>query len=397
MAINTFSEGTEGVAKGSYYKGTNGNWFILESRTNGQRWAEYTYEPQGTLLTGSKIPTDAPSSPNSSSAPGGSSASRTLTGANSGPLGAAPSSSTVRYPHDMSVGNDSDYVLFEFGKYIPPFSQTSAQNGGATMYADYNGSSALTPVAIPTGGKDSDDNPITASAFVLPMPQDLSNEMKQNWSGKAFSGIGRSAIAALAGGDFSKLGKTAGNWAGNFHAAREAITKSALNSVPGVGGNLSVSDISGSTRGVVLNPNVEVLYDSPDLREIAMVFKMVPRSSSDSTTINAIVRAFRYASLPQWGGEGGDLTIKGEGSNATFSQENFIRVPLLCKFTFMRGGSTNPNVIQFKPCAITRVQVNYTPDGTYATYSDGNPVATELSIGFLESKLIFRDEVSQGF
>lgn len=377
---------------GDYYKGNDGKWYRYQG-ANG--WQEHPGAGNGKPPSGGREVTPPVGAPATGTAPPTS--VRNLANAKSGPLGAAPSSSTVRYPHDMSVGTDSDYVLFEFGKYIPPFSQTAAQNGGATMYADYNASTALTPVAIPTGGKDADDKPITASAFVLPMPQDLSNEMKQNWSGKAFSGIGRSAIAALAGGDFSKLGKTAGNWAGNFHAAREAITKSALNSVPGVGGNLSISDISGSTRGVVLNPNVEVLYDSPDLREIAMVFKMVPRSSSDSATINAIVKAFRYASLPQWGGEGGDLAISGEGGGATFSQENFIRVPLMCKFTFMRGGSTNPNIIQFKPCAITRVQVNYTPDGTYATYHDGNPVATELSIGFLESKLIFRDEVSQGF
>ena len=59
----------------------------------------------------------------------------------------------------------------------------------------------------------------------------------------------------------------------------------------------------------------------------------------------------------------------------------------------MKGSARNPNVAQFKPCAITRVQVNYTPDGTYATYHDGAMVATELSINFLESKLIFTKQL----
>ena len=77
--------------------------------------------------------------------------------------------------------------------------------------------------------------------------------------------------------------------------------------------------------------------------------------------------------------------------------DNFIRVPYLCKFTFMSGSTSNAWIAQFKPCAITRVQVNYTPDGTYATYTSGSPVATELSINFLESKVIFTNEIAGGF
>ena len=38
-------------------------------------------------------------------------------------------------------------------------------------------------------------------------------------------------------------------------------------------------------------------------------------------------------------------------------------------------------------------EVNYTSDGTYATYSDGAPVAVELRLNFMETKLIFADEV----
>ena len=63
----------------------------------------------------------------------------------------------------------------------------------------------------------------------------------------------------------------------------------------------------------------------------------------------------------------------------------------------MKGDEPHPYLIQFKPCAISKVEVNYTPDGTFATYSDGSPVATELRLSFQETKLIFEDEVDQGF
>ena len=43
--------------------------------------------------------------------------------------------------------------------------------------------------------------------------------------------------------------------------------------------------------------------------------------------------------------------------------------------------------------AVTQVDVNYTPDGAYATYGDGQPVAIELAINFQETKINFAEEV----
>ena len=74
-----------------------------------------------------------------------------------------------------------------------------------------------------------------------------------------------------------------------------------------------------------------------------------------------------------------------------------MKVPFLCKFTFMRGTEVNDKVQQFKPCAIRKVAVNYTSDGTYATYKDGEPVATELTLNFLESKILFKSDIAAGF
>ena len=35
----------------------------------------------------------------------------------------------------------------------------------------------------------------------------------------------------------------------------------------------------------------------------------------------------------------------------------------------------------------------YTPDGTFATYSDGAPVAVELRLSFMETKVVFAQEI----
>ena len=307
---------------------------------------------------------------------------------NSGNLG-GDFANYARYPSNNSnvISNNTDYVLFQFSEYKPPFKNSGDRlpNG----LGEYNQSvDSLTSIDIPVPGG-------TVSGIILPMPQDLSTEQKQNWNGKKFTRLGANAIRT-AGGDLSALGRTIDD--GALGSALAALKTSALNRIPGVGGNLSINDITGSTRGIVLNPNAELLYDSPDLREIGMVFKMVPQTADEAKQIKMICDAFRTASLPKYGAgtkptAGIGAKDKPLGSGAS----NFIRVPNLCKFTFMTGSDSNTNVAQYKPCAITGVQVNYTPDGTYATYGDGSPVATEITLKFVETKLIFSSEIQAGF
>jgi len=144
-----------------------------------------------------------------------------------------------------------------------------------------------------------------------------------------------------------------------------------------------------------------------------MVFKMVPKTPEESKIIRRICQAFRKNSMPKYGGAedqtamdelwdgwSDDIKNKTKGSGGDSTQlnfgamNNFIRVPNLCKFTFMHGNKVHPFLVQFKPCAISKVEVTYTPDGTFSTYSDGAPTAVELRLSFMETKVVFSDEVN---
>ena len=340
--------------------------------------------------------------------------------------GARPDTNTLRYPNDTYLGEDTDYVFFQFGKYNPPFGKQYAKDvmGGNSKFQDgtggtkkkmkYTQEQQYAPSTYDLY-QDSTDLEIKGPSIILPMPQDLGNEFAQTWQGKQFSGVGRAAIASLAGANMNFANKKIKNASGNWKSFLTALTKSGLNNLPGVGGNLEFNDISGSTRGIVMNPNTELLYDSPELREIGMTWKLVPKNIKEARIVKSIVNAFRDASLPSYGdkdnpmpdwgraeGEGGRGLRNGyndpdKSDTYVLSGENFVHVPWLCKFTFMNGNETHYHVAQFKPCAISKVRVSYTPDGMYSTYSDGSPVATELSLNFIESKLIFKGEVAKGY
>ena len=344
----------------------------------------------------------------------------------SGPVGGetGAESGTLRWPEDVKY-SQSDYVLFQFGKYIPPFSRDINSINGAEIgsndaaadiaqgirnqYINVDGYNLYNQENL-----DIDDPEVSGlKNIVLPIPQDLSNELQAVWTGKQFTTGGRAAIAGLAGGQFHYASKMLDNITGHMKAAQTAINTAVLNAIPGVGGNIDFNDVSGSTSGIVINPNAELMYDSPEMREVGMVFKMVPRNKDESNIIRDIYQTFRKASLPSFGGSDNaeklfvSETEDGTGAaselgdqdeiNMITAENNWIRVPALCKFTFMKGGSKHPHLIQFKPCAISKVEVNYTADGTYATYSDGAPLSVELTLNFMETKVIFRKDVGKGF
>ena len=336
-----------------------------------------------------------------------------IVGLQIGPLdGQFDKSNSYRWPLDM-IDDSTDWVLFQFGKYPKPFGRDvrdltkieenkwmGLQAGRNQYNLDmYNNSVA----ALKSQGP----------SIMLPVPQDVANEIQQTWQGKQFTAMGRAAISAAAAGQFANAGTVLKDVAGNLVGLQASLTKLALNTIPGVGGSIDFNDISGSTRGIVINPNAELLYDSPQMREVGMVFKMVASNKAESEQIYKICQTFRRNASPEYGGTDnadsdewketkeqllGDVTKGVNGDeNIWGNMNNFIRVPNLCKFTFMKGHNVHPWLVQFKPCAISNVEVSYTPDGTYATHPDGAPVAVEIRLSFMETKVVFAQEIGQGF
>ena len=337
---------------------------------------------------------------------------------------AASVSSAVRYPRDLSIGADSDYVLFEFFEYQPPYNgtdanikNTAAENlqtilqwsagplvgagiqllkVGAKAVGVYEPES-FSGRALALYNQSNDDSNFykktSRSSVIMYMPQDLSTGYRAQWSGKKFSNVGADLLkAAGAGNPLQGLANGFGAAEGAANNFIPEKTNEIIQKTIGkiTGDSLSADDIYGSTRGVILNPNVELLFSGHDLRNFQLTYKLVPRNGDEAKDIKKIINTFRAAMLPNFA-DGDELNF----SSAKQTAQNFIKVPNVCKLSFMRGGGLNPDVPQYKMCAMTQVDINYTPDGTYATYSDGTMVAYELQLSFQETKLIFSEEVEK--
>jgi hypothetical protein len=297
---------------------------------------------------------------------------------------------TLYYPSELKQKEgETSYVKFSFFNYVGPYTSEATTGTTAGTIDGYNASnfkSRRTPVKDGTTG--------TLQNIALYMPEDISADYGAQWGGKSIqnftAGVLRSTGMAggLKFGDFiSELAKQAGSVPeGLFIEA----TKTALDTLQknGQGEGLGLNDVLGTTRNVVLNPNTELLFAGFDLRTFSLNFKMVARSQPETDEIRSIITTFKKAMLPSMEA---DTELLG-GENAP----SFIQIPALVDVKFMAGSSENPYLTQFKPCAITGLSVNYTPDGSYAVYENFAPVAINMQLNFAETKLVYREEINWG-
>ena len=295
-------------------------------------------------------------------------------------------SSPIAYPSDLNEGH-ADYVQFKFFDYLAPYQGATA--GGGTGYVnDYNGPFAKG--ALGEGGlSPANQYPIIS----LYLPEDLSTSYAATWGGRQFgplAGIGlgiagtvmNAGNAQAAKDNAAKLAQqTPGMVQGAIPYIGARLVSEAMNNIPGMGGNVQANDILATTRGEILNPNTEVLYQGPELRTFNLNFKMVARNKAESENIKKICTTFKKAALPS-------------GLSQT---PNLISVPKIVKVTFKHKKSDHPYLTQYKCAAIGNVSINYTPDGAWASYVSGAPVAVTLGLQFTELKLVYSEDIDKGF
>ena len=305
------------------------------------------------------------------------------------------SDNVLRYPGGEDIGASTDYVLFQFKRYAPPFkNRPKVSNGDLETKIDDLSAWAKGSYDYNQGDEYKDANHENFPTIAMYMPEDVSTGFRGNWGGKAFSTIGANMLAAAGQEGLDKklqagiasLGETAERFVPIQSAA--ALRKG-IQTI--TGDTLSNDDVFGSISGAIMNPNTELLFQSVDMRNFMLKFKLVPRNDTESLTINRIVKTFKACTLPMRDpGKVFGFNTKGDNSGVL---SGFIGVPHLCRVSFMRGAEVHNVLPIYKMLAVTQVDVNYTPDGAYATYGDGQPVAIELAINFQETKINFAEEV----
>ena len=194
------------------------------------------------------------------------------------------------------------------------------------------------------------------------------------------TGVGDKAGQGDFQGAFQEGGKAFNNAMASsglgVDAAKSLITKKLAASAVGVfGGNVSVNQLLAREQGQVLNPNMELLFNGPTLRNFRFSFKMTPRSQKEAEQCKLIIRTFKMNMAPK--------VTSGEGASL------FLNTPNVFELRYKTGYRNHPFLHKFKQCFLTDISVNYTAEGVYATYENREPISMTMDLTFKELEPIY--------
>ena len=238
---------------------------------------------------------------------------------------------------------------------------------------------------------------INAGTILLPIPASLQDTNNVRYDSSNLNGLAAAGVELAESGmraiDFTKpvqqqadaLRDTAGVFkdrvqggVGSPEAAKDIIIKSlASAAVNQFGANTNFNQLLSRSTGEILNPNMELLFGGPTLRNFRFQFKFTPRNEKEAEQVRLIIRAFKRNMAPQ--AQGGQLN----------SGNWFLKTPNVFKLRYRTGTKNHPFLNKFKQCFLTDVQTTYTGEGVYATYDDGTPVSMILDLSFKEIQPIY--------
>lgn len=258
----------------------------------------------------------------------------------------------------------------------------------AAREAESRGESAPAPTVAP------DPDIVNFAQFTvrLPMPQDLASSYRQDWTGGDTSSLGAEIYKALddLGGDLSGVGgmdglKSAIKKGGNdlvdrFIVKYPAIVKKLKDTATQKFlGDAAINFRNSETRQII-NTKKQMLYKGHDFRSFNFTFDFTPSNELEVRKTMAIIKAFKVWSSPE-------LRDNGE----------VLKFPGLFEIEFMdRTGDTLSEDFGLKiaQSALTSLDVNYTPEGIWQTFRSGFPVHITMTLGFMETQLIYRDSIT---
>ena len=170
------------------------------------------------------------------------------------------------------------------------------------------------------------------------------------------------------------------NKAGNDPFVR-TIVASLIDKVAGT----NLKDVALNQGGYAMNPQLQVLFRGIGFRQFQFDFVLTPYSQEEADTIKKIIEKFKMAAAPE---------IK---PNGAFSQGLFMTVPDYFDIQFLYKGVENRNVHRIGESVLTNVNVDYAGAGTWATHNDGSPVQIKLTLQFIETVIIDKNKIKEGY
>lgn len=243
-------------------------------------------------------------------------------------------------------------------------------------------------------------NQKTYAYVILPMQPNISASNSTSW-GEDSANILQLVAGSIANKYFQNTGNegfvgAAKQAATNIYQSANQLVETSVNLKADIAallaGYVTNTNLLQRATGSVINPNMEMLFNGPRLRSFNFTFDMTPRFKEEAEEIRKIIKVFKKYMAP-----------KKEGDNA------FLKAPKIFLLNYIYNGDVSeseidspwisnpkdhPYLNKIKPCALTNFDVNYTPSGSYMTYSDGGSMTTyQITMTFSEIEPIYENDI----
>ena len=293
----------------------------------------------------------------------------------------------MRYPFDIDV--NQDHFKITRYNYVRPNLNMSKSAGRTNIYSATSSESTVAGDSVV--GSD------IRGTVILPMPK-VTDVNGVEW-GK--SELNSSGLTALNVTDFLTGGGTLSGKSQTDQerdaSIREAIASRKENNslqegaaaaftgtIAKLAGTLTGSDLDADTflarqGGKVLNPNAEMLFQGPVIRDFGFSFVMIARSEEEGEEIRSIIRFLKLGMAPK------------------FRSTTFLTNPDVFTLEYRSGNKILDTVNRFSPggLALTTMRVDYAPNGYWSAYRDSQPVAVKMDLDFTELRPIYEGDQLQ--
>ena len=260
------------------------------------------------------------------------------------------------FPRSLRQGRDGqDFLKFDMLKYEP---------------RDFDDKSF-------SFKKRTDTNKRTIGTVILPIPGGIQDGVGVGYGDSRMTPLDMAkaniALTTVSEGftaGITEAGRAAQNVAGAFGDNKKALA--AVIAGMAAGGQ----DLLTRTTGAIANPNMELLFNGPELRTFSFQFLLAPRSQEEAKTIIQILRFFKQGMAP--------IRTK---------SRLFLKSPHTFQLSYRNSkGQDHKYLNKFKECALANFGVNYTPNGNYSTYEDGVMTAYQMTMTYRELNPIYNDD-----
>jgi hypothetical protein len=268
---------------------------------------------------------------------------------------------TMQFPENMDK-LEQDYIKFRTYRYEPQTFKNAGEIGFSdvvpgklegTCYLSISGGAED---ANAVGWGNNEVNPLKAFAY----------EAAYNAIIDGGNGLGKS------------LENAKNTLAGKSTEAKKFIAMQAAQAAS------QTTNMLSRTSGGILNPNMVLLFQKPELRNFTFSYQLRPRNSAEAIQVRRIIRMFKQS-----------MSVRKESTNL------FLLAPNVYKISYHRGGTSDSgnhqSIGRAKICALKSVNINYIPDGSYMTFNDSAATMTaySMSLSFTEMEPLYYEDYDE--